>query len=161
MSFWLQSRLFYPLVAMSLIALSFFEAWQRLIGPWEGPRLLLNLSLAWLPYVFALLCVALHERLPRWPIFYRLSLVPWLLFFPNAPYLITDWHNLPIWQDEMWYAIAMMTAFSASGLLLAAQSLYLVQTVVAVRQGRSWGWVTAVVAIGLSGLGVYLGLFCG
>jgi len=49
-----------------------------------------NLVLAWIPFGFSMLADGLHRLYPRqwwW-------LVPpgviWLLFFPNAPYILTD-----------------------------------------------------------------------
>lgn len=156
---WLSSRMFYPLFALSVVAMLLYECWHGVVGPWEGPRLHLNLALAWMPYVFALAAVACQQRAPdaRWAM--RAVLLLWLLFFPNAPYLITDWKYLPGWTHEMWYSVVMMTAFSLSGLLLSTISLYLVHTVVSMRAGKEMGWALALAAILLSGVGVYLGRF--
>lgn len=159
MTHWLHSRLFFPLAALTATAAAFYAMWPWLIGPWSGPRLHLNLFLAWVPYLLALLAVALHQHAPRQPWLFRIVAVLWLLFFPNAPYLITDWLYLPHWQEELWYAIALMTACTLCGMMLAAASLHLMQTVVHVRMGVDAGRTLAVVAIGLCGAGVYLGRF--
>jgi len=156
---WLTSRMFFPLAALSAVAMGLYGLWFVAIGPWNGPRLHLNLFLAWLPYAFALAAVAAHQRNSQrsgafWP-----CVVLWLLFFPNAPYLLTDWLYLPHWQDELWYAIILLSTFSVCGLLLAAVSLHLVQTVVALRAGREAGAATCIAALALSGVGVYLGRF--
>jgi uncharacterized membrane protein len=85
----------------------------------------------------------------------------WLIFFPNAPYLITDWLYLEekTLSIHLWYSIALFTTFATSGLLLAVISLYLMHTLMRARFGRWEGWAVVLLAIGLSGLGVYLGRF--
>jgi uncharacterized membrane protein len=159
MLFRLRSSFLFPLTAMSVVAMSLYLAWRLFLGPWNGPRLHLNLFLAWVPYVAALAAVELHRRRPDAAWSFRALIVVWFFFFPNAPYLVTDWRYLPGWTDELWYATLTMTTFSLCGLSLAAVSLYLVQTTIAVRSSRLAGRIVAVAAIGLSGLGVYLGRF--
>ena len=156
---WLQSRLFFPLAALTLTAAAFRLLWPYMIGPWRGPRLHLNLFLAWVPYLLALLAVALHQNVPRRPWLFRIVAVLWLLFFPNAPYLITDWLYLPHWENELWYAIGLMTACTLCGMFAGVTSLHLMQTVVHIRQGLDVARGLAMVAIALCGVGVYLGRF--
>ena len=48
--------------------------------------LLWNLFLAWLPLLFALLALRWQKR----PFLALAAAFLWLLFFPNAPYLVTD-----------------------------------------------------------------------
>jgi uncharacterized membrane protein len=85
----------------------------------------------------------------------------WLAFFPNAPYLITDWMYLDDNRlaEHLWYSIALFTTFATCGVLLAVISLYLMHTLIRARFGAVTGWLLVLVAIGLSGLGVYLGRF--
>jgi len=84
----------------------------------------------------------------------------WLLFFPNAPYIATDFVHLqrsalvPYWYDAVTIA-----AFAWVGLMLGFASLYLMQTVVRQWRGVVAGWIFAVFAIGLCSLGIYLGRF--
>ncbi len=84
--------------------------------------------------------------------------VVWLLFFPNAPYLMTDLIHLgqnggvPPLYDALLFA-----AFAATGALLGFASLYLVHASVTRRFGRPAGWVFAVFAMGMGSYGLYLG----
>ena len=84
--------------------------------------------------------------------------VPWLLFLPNAPYLLTDFVHL---RDKLtiqvWYDTAMLAAYAVSGYMLAIVSLALMHR--PVRQALGWraGWVFVVVSLFLTGLGVHLG----
>ena len=112
-----------------------------------------NLFLAWLPLVFAWLAYR-----------YRVTAVIygpfWLLFFPNAPYLVTDLvHLRPSAYAPLWYDAILLFIFALTGLLLGVLSLYLMQTTVARRWGKWMSWLFVIVATGLSGYGVYLGRF--
>src|SRR4051812_18901315 len=156
---WLAARFFPPLVLPTLLAVGMYAGWHALYGEWHGPRLHLNLFLAWTPYLFALWASAAPDRQPAggWRI--RLPGVLWLLFFPNPPYLITDWLYLPGLTTELWYSIGLLTIFSTCGVLLTVVSLYLMHRLVRVRRGAVEGWVAVVGAVLLSGVGVYLGRF--
>lgn len=83
--------------------------------------LLWNLFLAWIP--FQLSSMLFKDNLPKWKT--NLLLAGWLLFFPNALYIITDLIHLkddhqtaPIWFD----AILLFTS-SITGLMIAFGSL--------------------------------------
>jgi uncharacterized membrane protein len=120
--------------------------------------LLWNLFLAWLPLVFAILVYDGERSGAAAP---RLLLggVLWLLFLPNAPYIVTDVEWLEWGARAFWYDTALIGWAAAIGLALGFVSLYLVQTVVTRRLGRFAGWGLAWAALVLSGVGVYLGRF--
>ena len=84
----------------------------------------------------------------------------WLLFLPNAPYIVTDVKWLGEYAGgTLWYDAALIGAAATIGLVLGFVSLYLVQVVVARRFGHLAGWTLAWAALVLSGVGVYLGRF--
>lgn len=115
-----------------------------------------NLFLAWLPFLFAVIVY----RFRRQQIVAGAVGVLWLLFLPNAPYLMTDlihlypWGNVPFWYDAV-----MLFVFALTGLMLGLVSLYLLHAVVAGQYGTRIGWAFALAASALSGLGVYIGRF--
>ena len=84
----------------------------------------------------------------------------WLVFLPNAPYLVSDFVHLterpPV---PLWYDIALLLSFAGTGMLLGYCSLGDVQAGVAHRHGAVAGWATVVIALLLSGFGIYLGRF--
>jgi len=117
-----------------------------------------NLFLAWVPFVCALIISALSRRGNA------LLVVPmcivWLLFLPNAPYLITDLVHLgPVREAPFWFDVLLLASFAINGLLLGFASLAMVQQSVRRRWGPVWGWLLAFVALGLCGYGIYLGRF--
>ncbi len=115
-----------------------------------------NLFLAWVPFVFALLAYAYARR--AWAI--AALGFGWLLFFPNAPYIATDFIHLRSHAAApLWYDLLTISAFAGTGLALGFASLYLMQAVVRRELGTIASWIAVVTASGLAGVGVYLGRF--
>jgi uncharacterized membrane protein len=86
--------------------------------------------------------------------------VVWLLFLPNAPYIITDFvHLTPRPEIPFWYDTALLVSCAGTGLLLGYTSIADVQIVVARRYSALVGWLLVVAAVLLSGFGIYLGRF--
>lgn len=118
--------------------------------------LIWNLFLAWLPLLFSWSA----HTLMRKHLYLFLFSTLWLIFFPNAFYLVTDLIHLgrggsvPVWFDAI-----MLFSFALTGLLLGLLSLYMMQSIVAKRCGRTISWFFAAIALGLSGYGVYVGRF--
>ena len=119
-----------------------------------------NLILAWVPVGAALAFYALASRRSRrWLLMLCIGVV-WFLFFPNAPYIVTDIVHLrerP--PTPYWYDIIAIMAFAQTGLFLGYLSLYLMQEVIRAWLGRWTGWVFALAMLGLSSFGIYLGRF--
>jgi uncharacterized membrane protein len=121
--------------------------------------LIWNLFLAWIPFALAVFVYDRWRRRQTGLLLVTLGGI-WLLFFPNAPYIATDFVHLR--QDPLapyWYDAVTIAAFAWVGLLLGFASLYLMQTVVRQARGALAGWLFALVAIGLGSLGIYLGRF--
>ncbi len=121
--------------------------------------LIWNLFLAWIPFALA---VFVYDRWRRRGAGVTLVALGglWLLFFPNAPYIATDFVHLQ--HDPLapfWYDALTIAAFAWMGVLLGFTSLYLMQTVVRQWRGSVVGWIFALVAIALGSLGIYLGRF--
>ena len=123
----------------------------------ENTNLVWNLFLAWIPLVVALVLYDRHARRSGVPILVSLGLV-WLLFFPNAPYIVTDLRYLAGTTGRaFWFDGVLIGAAATTGLLLGFVSLYLLHDVVRRRLGARRAWVFALGVLGLSSLGVYLG----
>ena len=150
--------MFYPLLGASLLALALFAVQWSSSG-WYGPRLHVNLALAWVPYLAALWAVAMRTwtKWRRWLLVFPLPV--WLAFFPNAPYMVTDFVYLRWLEVDTWLQIGIFTAFALCGLYLAVASLYLVHTLVRGAFGLFAGWVVVWAAIVVSGVGVFVGRF--
>jgi uncharacterized membrane protein len=126
-------------------------------GQFRSLYLVWNLFLAVLPLVFA---VALERKCLR-----KSSLVSrcalfcaWLVFLPNAPYILTDFvHLRSRWHPQFWTDLALLVLFAWCGLLAGFLSMVLVQRRVALHGGPLAGWLFVLAVAALSGIGIYLG----
>jgi len=118
-----------------------------------------NLFLAWIPFVLALIVYDGFRRgASRVPLLVGGAL--WLLFFPNAPYIVTDLKHLRTWDGApIWFDVVMASAAAWAGLALGFISLYLMQTVVRRLIGTVNAWLFVLVVLALSSFGIYLGRF--
>lgn len=145
------------LVAASLLCIATVEIRAHETGDDTYRFLVWNLVLAWVPLCLAIVAFARAQR--RIDVSVVVPLVPWLLFFPNAPYLLTDFIHLGEGPAPLWYDALMLSAFAWTGLLLGFASLYLVQLILRRAFGDVAGWLGVLAALLLASIGVYVGRF--
>ncbi len=124
--------------------------------------LLRNLFLAWIPALIATLGHALaSSRKSYIYLILPLGTLLWLIFFPNAPYLLTDFQHLRLYSDSpsLWFDVVLVIWCAFTGLFLGLVSLYLMQQVVSRLFGRTAGWVFVVLATAICSAGIYVGRF--
>jgi uncharacterized membrane protein len=129
------------------------------VGPYFG--LQWNLFLAWLPMLGALVAYNLGKRYGRraWPLILPF-LLGWLIFFPNAPYILTDFIHLGSRGGApLWYDLLMVATYALTGLFLGLVSLYLMQSLVRRAFGAATSWFFTFGVLAVTGFGVYLGRF--
>lgn len=119
--------------------------------------LIWNLILAWIPFLLAL---RFYEGYRRGSSRSGLAVVAafWLLFLPNAPYMVTDLVHLGrIPGAPLWFDGGMIAAFAGTGLVLGLGSVYLVHAVARRALGVWRSWLLLAPVLGLCSLGVMLG----
>jgi uncharacterized membrane protein len=130
---------------------------ERHFGAMGFRFLVWNLILAWIPMILVLV---VYDRYRRGTALARLAplALAWLLFLPNAPYIVTDFVHLsastpaPLWFDGV-----EVSAFAWTGMLLGFVSLYLMHAVARHRFGGTAGWLGVFAVLALVSAGVYLG----
>ena len=116
-----------------------------------------NLVLAWIPLLLSLGVYDAYRR-GRSLLWVAPMIVLWLLFLPNAPYIVTDFVHLSASsRAPLWFDGVELSAFAWTGMLLGFVSLYLIHAVLRDRYGAPFGWSAVLVVLALSGVGVYLG----
>ena len=117
-----------------------------------------NLLLAIIPLGIAYYLYSYDQRYPgRYFLIIALALL-WLLFLPNAPYIITDFVHLRTRPNiPLWYDVMLLFAFSVTGLIAGLISLYFIHEVVELLVNKLTGWLFIGLATVLCGFGVYLG----
>jgi uncharacterized membrane protein len=151
---------FYPVALSSLLCCGLYGTRVILSRTWEFYSMLWNLFLAWIPYLCGVWAMHLHERRPRrwWTLLVPVAIA--IAFFPNAPYIVTDFLHLKVRPEiPVWYDVGLLASFAWTGIVLGVYALRLMQEIVKTWIGRwlSWGFVMGV--LGLSGMGIYLGRF--
>jgi uncharacterized membrane protein len=115
--------------------------------------------LAIVPLLFSAYLPKYENKKIKWLII----LMSWALFFPNAPYLVTDLMYLakikPNLQIPFWYDIIMLSSFALTGLLLGFASAKIVFYQLKNKISKSWAFGSMGFYLMLSGYGVYLGRF--
>jgi uncharacterized membrane protein len=118
-----------------------------------------NLVLAWIPLLLALVVYDGYRR-NGWRLRYVPAAILWLLFLPNAPYVLTDFiHLRSIDGAPVWFDAALVAGFAFTGVLLGFVSLALMHAVAQRLGGAMFGWSFVAVALGLCSVGIYVGRF--
>jgi uncharacterized membrane protein len=123
--------------------------------------LIWNLFLAWIPFGLAYLAYILSWRRLLMYIAIPVFAILWLIFFPNAPYILTDLQHLGQASENvpLWYDVILLIWFSWTGMLLGVVSLNLMQEIIKREFGRWFGWLFVLIVACLSSAGVYVGRF--
>ena len=120
-----------------------------------------NLFLAWIPFVISYFTYTAHLTKTRIYVVVPLAAFFWLIFFPNAPYILTDFQHLAgAWRDvPVWYDVMLLIWFAFTGLMLGMTSLFMMHEIIRREFGRWAGWGFVLAVAGLSSAGVYVGRF--
>lgn len=115
-----------------------------------------NLFLAFVPYVFSILALKYKgHKLKFWGLF-----LTWMLFFPNAPYILTDFIHLKYSSSETFLLdIILIGFYSVIGLFLGALSLQHIFVSLKHQFSPAGSWLILLGVILLSGMGIYLGRY--
>ena len=123
--------------------------------------LIWNLFLAWIPFMLAYFAHAVSWR--RISLYFIIPAIAflWLIFFPNAPYMLTDLQDLSREPGgaPLWYDVIIVGWCSWTGTLLGIISLYLMQDIIVRTVNRAAGWIFVFAISGLSSFGMYIGRF--
>jgi uncharacterized membrane protein len=118
-----------------------------------------NLFLGCIPLFFALALARSFSKPSSRAVKVSLFL-GWLVFFPNAPYILTDLVHLKSGlHPQFWTDLGLLVLFAWCGAFAGFLSLYIVQRLVIARRGKLAGWAFVGAVAVLTGVGIYLGRF--
>jgi uncharacterized membrane protein len=144
---------FASVVCCGMLAVRAGYAWNRRFSGLFG-----NLLLAWIPFVLALVISQMPIRWHRgW--FWSAG-VAWVLFFPNAYYLVTDLIHMTKFGGDgvyKWFDMMMTASFAFTGIFLGTMSLYVMHLLVRARFGWRKAWAFATTILALGSFGIFLG----
>jgi uncharacterized membrane protein len=121
--------------------------------------LLWNLFLAWIPFFISR--YMMYSDTPRRKWYFNLLLSgTWLLFFPNAPYILTDLVHLQHRSDiPFWYDMMILLFFCFNSLFLAFASMIHMKRVIDKFFRNSVSHLIILLIFLITSLGVYIGRF--
>lgn len=150
-AFWLALSVF---ICFGLITLRIHVSGNRLFL-----FLVWNLFLAVIPYAVSTV-LAYHNERKGNRLFIMGGAALWLLFFPNAPYILTDlFHLRPRIGVPLWFDLVLILSFAWSGLMLGFASLADMQYIISRTFNKITGWLFVFATMFLTGFGIYLGRF--
>lgn len=115
-----------------------------------------NLFLAVIPFCIAFFVFHFRAKLPT--IVLMPLLFMWLLFLPNAPYILTDLvHLRPNNSFIFWYDLLLLLSCGWNGLVLGLISIAYIQEVISKRWNVFIAWAVSFSCIFLCSFGIYLG----
>jgi uncharacterized membrane protein len=116
-----------------------------------------NLLLAWIPFALALIVYERARSGVATPALAAVGVL-WLLFLPNAPYIVTDLKHVGRGGGvPVLYDVLLLSAAAWTGLLLGLTSLFLMHAVARRLVGAVNAWALVVAVLALSSFGIYLG----
>ena len=154
------------LALLTLVGLSLVTVRGLLTGNWWFFVMLTwNLFLAWFPLGVVLVLRDLRRAdgpSLRFGSHWLLGtgLAVWLVFLPNAPYIITDlYHIRHVDQPLLWFDTMTLFVFALTGLLIGLYSILIVHRMLRPMAGNLFTWGMILGSQVLSGFGIYLGRF--
>lgn len=159
------SRLFtrkYTLTEMAYVATVFCLALACLrmyyANSYSYLFMIWNLLLGYVPFIISNVMALVPVLVKRWWLLLP-AFALWLLFLPNAPYMITDlFHLAPFEPVPQWFDLFTLCAFAYTGVLVGYLSLAQMKHLLQQRfEAKFRGF--SLVMIWLCALGVYIGRY--
>ncbi len=117
--------------------------------------LLFNLFLGFLPLLFAFILYQFSAKLKTWMVIAGSFI--WLLFYPNAPYMLTDFIHVNAQSTSVIYDALIIFSISILSLFYGFYSLKIIHLIWYSRYNRKVANVVVLFSILLSSFGIYLG----
>lgn len=153
----LQIFLFMGVLSIFCFALSFLRV--ELSGTRHFLFLNWNLFLAFIPWFFTLiLMMSPNLRKKRLVVFGMLGF--WLLFFPNASYILTDLFHLSHHSSmPIWFDLVLILSFAWTGLLYGFLSLWNLEELMKQFMSSKIVSLISILLLFVSSFGIYIGRY--
>ncbi|NDV66652.1 DUF1361 domain-containing protein [Bacteroides sp. 224] len=118
-----------------------------------------NLFLAFIPWLLTTWLI-IHPKIQQNKIIVGLVICVWLLFFPNAPYILTDLFHLRLKLSmPIWFDLVLILSFAWTGILFGFFSLWDIERILSKYLKQKYITMVSVSLLFLSSFGVYLGRY--
>jgi uncharacterized membrane protein len=118
-----------------------------------------NLFLAFIPWALTSL-VIIKPKFQKSRLTLIVLLGSWLLFFPNAPYILTDLFHLRLKSSmPIWFDLILILSFAWTGLLFGFLSLWDIEKFSRNFMKRTYVIIISAVLLFIGSFGIYVGRF--
>ena len=119
-----------------------------------------NLFLALIPWALTTWLI-IHPKIRKYKIVVGLVICIWLLFFPNAPYILTDLFHLKYTalSIPIWFDLVLILSFAWTGLLFGFFSLWDIEFILSKFFKQKYISVISIILLFLGSFGIYLGRY--
>jgi uncharacterized membrane protein len=137
---------------LSLFRVNYSETKHFLFLNW-------NLFLAFVPWILTSL-VILNPKIQQSKFTLFILLGTWVLFFPNAPYILTDLFHLSYNSSmPIWFDLVLILSYAWVGLLYGFFSLRDIEDLLQKKIKKSIVRLLIIILLFLGSFGIYLGRF--
>jgi len=118
-----------------------------------------NLFLAFIPWLCSSL-IMVYPNLRKRKLALTILILSWLLFFPNAPYILTDLFHLRMHTSmPIWFDLVLILCFAWTGLLFGIMSLWDIERILGNYLNKFFVRAIAVAMLFLGSYGIYMGRY--
>ena len=152
-----EETLFMGVLSLFCFGLSVF----RLIWSDTNTFLFLNwnLFLALIPWALTSLSL-IKPNIQKSKIIVFILVGSWLLFFPNAPYILTDLFHLRMKTSmPIWFDLVLILSFAWTGLLFGFLSLWDIERIMKKSIKPAHVTIISVILLFISSFGIYIGRY--
>lgn len=154
-----EKKLFRILLAGSLLAIVLAVIRVNITGKFSYIFLTWNLFLAWIPLIISTQ-LKKHDIWNKNKIIFVILLSFWLLFFPNAPYILTDLFHLRERKGmPLWFDLTLILSFAWVGLIVGFISLMQMQFMLKRIIGNHLTLAATILILIVCAFGIYLGRY--
>ena len=118
-----------------------------------------NLFLAFIPWALTTIAV-ISPKIQKSKITVLILMGMWLLFFPNAPYILTDLFHLRLKTSmPVWFDLILILSFAWTGIVFGFLSLWDIERILRKSISRNLTTLISIVLLFLGSLGIYIGRY--
>ena len=144
---------------LSLFCIGTFLFRRFYSGNWSFFFLNWNLFLAFVPWALTSISF-INPKIQKSILSISLLLVFWLIFFPNAPYIITDLFHLRVIKNmPVWYDTLMILSYAWTGMLFGFLSLWDIEQILERKLPVALVTCISVFLLFVGSFGIYIGRF--
>ncbi|MDR2767172.1 MAG: DUF1361 domain-containing protein [Treponema sp.] len=152
-----EQTLFMAIISLFCFAASIFRVFYS--GTYALISLNWNLFLAFVPWALTSFSF-LKPRIQKSPLSIALIFIFWLLFFPNAPYIITDLFHLRVIKTmPLWYDTLMILSYTWAGLFYGFLSLWDIESILGRKLSPPLITVISTILLFIGSFGIYMGRY--